>query len=166
MKRTALAISIGAICTGLAMGTWAQDPPDAETQENQMESQQPASEQDNEMEVTQSEPNEEIQKAEPEDTAEDSSETEVTIESSGESEVTVEEESKDEQEETQQESTSSQSSALMSLRVSDLEGMNITNQDDEKIGKVGQISQHNQSGDLYAIVGVGGFTAIPVEIGR
>jgi hypothetical protein len=152
MKRTVLAISIGAVCTGLSMGAWAQDSPDEETQENQTETQQSASEQDTEME------------AEPEVTVKDSGEPEVTIESSGDSEMTAEEESQeqplDEQEPTQQESASSQSSALMSLRVSDLEGMTITNQDGEKIGEVSQISQQNQTGGLYAIVGVGGFLGI------
>ncbi|HSP57838.1 MAG TPA: DUF6470 family protein [Halomonas sp.] len=206
MKRTALAIAIGAICAGLSMGTWAQDPPDAE---NETETQQPSSEQaspeqDNEMEVQveeqpadiqveqeapdvtveqeppevtieqpepevtieQPEPNVEIQQAEPEVTVEDSGEPEVTVESSGEPEVTVEDEeesqdqSTEEQEQTQQESAASSSSALMSMQVSDLEGMTVINQDGEEIGEVSQISQHNQSGDLYAIVGVGGFLGI------
>lgn len=218
MKRTALAIAIGAISAGLSMGTWAQDPADAEKQETQTETQQPSSEQasseqDNEMEVQveeqpadvqveqeapdvtveqeppevtieqpepevtieQPEPNVEIQEAEPEVTVEDTGEPEVTIESSGEPEVTVEdeEESQDqspeeqdqppepeEQEQAQQEPTSSADSALMSMQVSDLEGMTVTNQDGEEIGDISHISQHNQSGDLYAIVGVGGFLGI------
>ncbi len=216
MKRTALAIAIGAISAGLSMGTWAQDPADAEKQETQTETQQPSSEQasseqDNEMEVQveeqpadvqveqeapdvtveqeppevtieqpepevtieQPEPNVEIEEAEPEVTVEDTGEPEVTIESSGEPEVTVEEESQDqspeeqdqppepeEQEQAQQEPTSSADSALMSMQVSDLEGMTVTNQDGEEIGDISHISQHNQSGDLYAIVGVGGFLGI------
>ncbi|MBS9402195.1 PRC-barrel domain-containing protein [Halomonas sp. TRM85114] len=216
MKRTALAIAIGAISAGISMGTWAQDPPDAETQENQTETQpaseQASSEQDNEMDVqveeqpaevqveqeapditveqeppevtieqpepevtiTQPEPNVEIQEAEPEVTVEDTGEPEVTIESSGEPEVTVEDQEQqeeqdqqqeqeqppEEQEQAQQEESSGSSSALMSMQVSDLEGMTVNNQDGEEIGEVRQISQHNQSGDLYAIVGVGGFLGI------
>lgn len=211
MKRTALAIAIGAISAGLSMGTWAQEPTDAE---NQTETQQPSPEQaspeqDNEMEVqveeqpaevlveqeasdvtveqeppdvtieqpepevtiTQPEPNVEIKEAEPEVTVEDTGEPEVTIESSGEPEVTVEEESQDEppeeqeqppeeQEQMQQEAASSSSSALMSMQVSDLEGMTVTNQDGDDIGDISHISQHNQSGDLYAIMGVGGFLGL------
>ncbi|SFU94519.1 PRC-barrel domain-containing protein [Halomonas korlensis] len=215
MKRTALAIAIGAISAGLSMGTWAQDPPDAENQENQTQTQQPSSgqaspDQENDMEVQveeqpadvqvdqeapdvtveqeppevtieqpepevtidQPEPNVEIQEAEPEVTVEDTGEPEVTVESSGEPEVTVEEESQDQQQQDQQqqdqqdqaqqqqETTSSSDSALMSMQVSDLEGMTVNNQDGEEIGEVSQISQHNQSGDLYVIVGVGGFLGI------
>lgn len=157
MKRTALAIAIGAICTGLSMGAWAQDPPDAEGSDNtitqqedtqpqdQAEQPEPSSEQDNGMEAQE----EATTAPEGQDEEEDQPEEPVQ-----------EDQPQPQDEQQMQEASSSADSAIMAMQVSDLEGMTVVNQDGEEIGEVGQISQHNQSGDLYAIVGVGGFLGI------
>ncbi|MCB8888752.1 PRC-barrel domain-containing protein [Halomonas malpeensis] len=46
---------------------------------------------------------------------------------------------------------------LMSLTISDVEGMTVVNQEGEEIGDVDNVVEHNDSGDLYAVVSVGGF---------
>ncbi|WP_447529466.1 PRC-barrel domain-containing protein [Vreelandella sp. TE19] len=46
---------------------------------------------------------------------------------------------------------------LMSLTISEVEGMTVVNQEGEEIGSVDNVVEHNDSGDLYAIVSIGGF---------
>ncbi|MCP1312893.1 MULTISPECIES: PRC-barrel domain-containing protein [unclassified Halomonas] len=46
---------------------------------------------------------------------------------------------------------------LMSLTISDVEGMTVVNLEGEEIGDVDNVVEHNDSGDLYAVVSVGGF---------
>ncbi|WP_447553659.1 PRC-barrel domain-containing protein [Vreelandella sp. EE22] len=46
---------------------------------------------------------------------------------------------------------------LMSLQISEVEGMTVVNQSGDEIGNVDRIVEHSDSGDLYAVVSIGGF---------
>jgi len=161
------------------MDAWAQDPPDAEGSDNntitqqedtqaqdQTEPPEPSSEQDNGMEaqeeataVPEGQDEEEEQPEQPELEEQPQPQGEQPMQEEPE-QPAPEEQSQPQDEQQMQEEPSSADSAIMAMQVSDLEGMTVVNQDGEKIGEVGKISQHNQSGDLYAIVGVGGFLGI------
>ena len=200
MKRTALAIAIGAVCAGLSAGVLAQEENENDTDRSKQTIQQkdtnaqgqgsndetrdinveqkPAEvevEQEKpDITVEQSQPKVTIEQPEPNVTVEDA-EPNVTVEQTGEPEVTVEQAedaqvnvNEDEQERQQNDQQSDQtdqndqadqndqSNSLMSRQVSDLEGMTVMNQEDEEIGGVQHIAKHDESGDLFAIVSVGG----------
>lgn len=201
MKRTALAIAIGAVSIGLSSHVLAQevDQQDSErnaqvtTQQQDMESQEQQSSTDNtrditvqqepaEVEVQQDKPDITVEQSQPEVTIEqpepnvivEDAEPNVTVEQTGEPDVTVEQAedaevdvNQDEQEQqdrqqsdqTQQDNQTdqdNQENSLMSHQVSDLEGMTVMNQEDDEIGDVQHIAKHDQSGELFAIVSVGG----------
>ncbi|RUR33642.1 PRC-barrel domain-containing protein [Vreelandella nanhaiensis] len=52
---------------------------------------------------------------------------------------------------------------LMSRQIQDIEGMSVVNQQDEEIGNIDRIVEHKESGDLYAIVSIGGLWGIGDE---
>ena len=225
MKRTTLAIAIGAICTGLSGGVLAQDnnqnntdasermtqqqdataqtqqqstasdrntgaQPTDETMDVQVD-QEPAEvkvqQESPDIKVEQSQPEVTIEQPEPKVTIEqpepnvtvEEAEPNVTVEQSGEPEVTVEQAddaqvdvNNDDEQERQRagQDNQGQNDSLMTQQVSDLEGMTVVNQEDEEIGDVQHIAQHNDSGDLYAIISVGGIwgfgatdIALPVD---
>ena len=209
MKRTTLAIAIGAICTGLSGGVLAQDNNQNDTDASERMTQQqdatattqqsgaatsgqgqandetmdvqvdqePAEvkvEQESpDIKVEQSQPEVTIEQPEPKVTIEqpepnvtvEEAEPNVTVEQGGQPEVTVEQaddaqvdvNNDDEQERQRAEQNNQgQSGSLMTQQVSDLEGMTVVNQEGEEIGDIQHIAQHNDSGDLYAIISVGG----------
>ncbi|WP_447043624.1 PRC-barrel domain-containing protein [Vreelandella sp. H-I2] len=205
MKRTALAIAIGAICAGLSGGVLAQEENQSDTdRNNQMTQQQGAQSQEQqsgsdetrdinveqepaEVEVEQDKPDITVEQSQPEVTIEqpepnvtvEEAEPNVTVKQTGEPEVTVEqaedaqvEVNQDDQEQERQQrdqteqnnqanqnnqtDQNDQENSLMSRQVSDLEGMTVLNQEDEEIGDVQHIAKHDESGDLFAIVSVGG----------
>lgn len=201
MKRTALAIAIGAVCAGLSGGVLAQQDNQDETdnrnvttqQQEMSEQDQGSSGSDNTRDITvdqepaeveveqdkpditveQSQPEVTIDQPEPDVTVEDA-EPDVTVEQTGEPDVTVEQaedaevdvnqdeeqdrerQQRDQAEQNNQTDQNGQENALMSQQVSDLEGMTVMNQEDEEIGDVQHIAKHDDSGDLFAIVSVGG----------
>lgn len=211
MKRTTLAIAIGAICTGLSGGVLAQDnnqndtdasermtqqqdataqtqqqstasdrntdaQPTDETMDVQVD-QEPAEvkvqQESPDIKVEQSQPEVTIEQPEPKVTIEqpepnvtvEEAEPNVTVEQGGEPEVTVEQAddaqvdvNNDDEQERQRadQGNQGQNDSLMTQQVSDLEGMTVVNQEGEEIGDVQHIAQHNDSGDLYAIISVGG----------
>ena len=186
MKRTALAIAIGAISVGLSGGVLAQEANQNDMERNnQMPEQQgvqsqsdntrdinveqePAEvkvEQDKpDITVEQSQPEVTIEQPEPNVTVEDA-EPNVTVKQTGEPDVTVEQAedaqvdvNTDEQERQQREQTdqNNQENSLMTHQASDLEGMTVINQEDDEIGDVQHIAKHDSSGELFAIVSVGG----------
>lgn len=53
--------------------------------------------------------------------------------------------------------TSGDERDLMSRTISDVEGMSVVNLEEEEIGDVDRVVEHNDSGELYAIVTLGGF---------
>ncbi|MGQ7261612.1 PRC-barrel domain-containing protein [Vreelandella sp. V005] len=218
MKRTALAIAIGAVCTSLSTGVLAQEENrndtsnanqasqqqgsngqtqpsnnnqtrDSETRDINVE-QKPAEvkvEQDKpditveqsqpEVTIEQPEPNVTVEEAEPNVTVEQTGEPEVTVEQAEDAEVNVNQDEQERQQDNQQRDQASQnqtdqadqnnqtdrndqSNPLMSQRASDLEGRSIANREGEEIGEVQHIAKHNDSGELFAIVSVGGFWGI------
>ncbi|EWH03388.1 hypothetical protein Q427_03705 [Halomonas sp. BC04] len=47
--------------------------------------------------------------------------------------------------------------SLGALQVSELEGMTVINMQDEEIGDIQEVVKHNDTGDLHAVITVGGF---------
>ncbi len=197
MKRTALAIAIGAVCAGLSGGVLAQqdDSDDRnETAQEQRMSEQEQGRNDNtrdinveqepaEVEVEQDKPDITVEQAQPEVTIEqpepnvtvEEAEPNVTVKQTGEPDVTVEQaddaevdvnqdeqeqdkegQEREQAEQNNQNDQADQENSLMSRQVSDLEGMTVMNKEDEEIGDVQHVAKHDESGDLFAIVSVGG----------
>lgn len=193
MKRTALAIAIGAICAGLSGGVLAQEEHQSDTDHNNQMTQdqgnndetrditvdqEPAEidvEQESpditvdqaqpEVTITQPEPDVTVEEAEPDVTVEQTGEPDVTVEQAEDAEVDInqdedaqdqERQQRDQAEQDNQTDQNNQENSLMSHQVSDLEGMTVMNQEDEEIGDVQHIAKHDESGDLFAIVSVGG----------
>lgn len=197
MKRTTLAIAIGAICAGASTGLFAQDTNSQDeangneselTQQQDANNQQPNGNDDTmdveveqepaeigveqespEIRVEQSQPEVTIEQPEPEVTIEqpepnvtvEEAEPNVTVEQNGEPDVNVDQ-AEDAQVDVNNEDNQEQGNrndhgdSVMSHQVSDLEGMTVVNQEGEEIGDIQHIAQHNDSGDLYAIISVGG----------
>ena len=137
MKRTLLAVAIGAISAGLAGGALAQDAEDdtelngdaamSEEQPNQYsEDNQNAMDQDH-------------LDAEGDD-VEDYEEmgADDAFDEAGPAESTLDE-------------------SLGAMQVSELEGMTVINMQDEEIGDIQEVVKHNDTGDLHAVITVGGF---------
>lgn len=203
MKRTALAIAIGAVCAGFSAGVLAQEENENDTdRSNQTIQQQDTNVQGQgsndetrdinveqkpaEVEVEQEKPDITVEQSQPKVTIEqpepkvtvEEAEPNVTVEQTGEPEVTVEQAedaevnvNEDEQERQQNDQQSDQanqnqtdqadqSNQLMSQRASELEGRSIANREGEEIGEVQHVAKHNDSGELFAIVSVGGFWGI------
>lgn len=49
---------------------------------------------------------------------------------------------------------------LMSYQIRDIEGKSVVNQQDEEIGEILRIVEHKASGDLYAVISIGGVWGI------
>lgn len=49
---------------------------------------------------------------------------------------------------------------LMSHQIRDIEGKSVVNQQDEEIGEILRIVEHKASGDLYAVISIGGVWGI------
>lgn len=191
MKRTALAMAIGAISIGLSGAVLAQESSQNDTENaNQMTQEQnqrsgdetrdinvdqkPAQievEQESpditvdqaqpEVTITQPEPEVTVEKAEPNVTVEQTGETEVTVEQADDAQVSVNQDEKEqERQQADQADQNNQENSLTSHQVSDLEGMTVINQEDEEIGDIQHIAKHNDSGELFAIVSVGGLWGI------
>lgn len=205
MKRTILAIVIGAICAGTSVGVLANNADSNDSQAAQQEgttagqlrsiddtasqsqqsgnddSQQQSSEGGNSSSTeTQSPPQdsegndldrqdqEAIDSSDRQD--EQGGQPEVTVEQADETQVDVNNDDEQEHQRANQDNPNGQNNSLMTQRVSDLEGMTVVNQEDEEIGDIQHIAQHNDSGDLYAIISVGGIwgfgatdIALPVD---
>ncbi|MBZ5486240.1 PRC-barrel domain-containing protein [Halomonas aquamarina] len=216
MKRTTLAIAIGALFTGMSGGIMAQDNnrndtdnADQMTQQNapattqqadrsgnatanqtrandetmdvqvdqepaevQVEQESPdiTVEQDQpevtieqpepEVTIEQPEPNVTVERAEPNVTVEQSGEPDVNVEQADDAHVDVnqndDERERNDDAANARNDQNDRNNTLMTQQVSDLEGMTVVNQDDEEIGDIQRISKHNDSGELYAIISVGG----------
>ncbi|SJN10578.1 hypothetical protein CZ787_04020 [Halomonas citrativorans] len=52
---------------------------------------------------------------------------------------------------------------LMSRQISDIEGMTVVNMQDEEIGDIDRIVEHKESGDLYAVISIGGVWGIGAD---
>lgn len=52
---------------------------------------------------------------------------------------------------------------LMSQKIRDIEGKSVVNQEDEKIGEINRIVEHKESGELYAVISIGGVWGIGDE---
>lgn len=123
MKRTALAIAIGALSGSLSMGILAQESGQTEPDQGQM--------------------------------------------GQAEGQQTQQEPMTQQESMTQQDPSGSQQGGqqgdLMSMPVSEVEGMQVVNQDGQELGEVERVAISNQDDQVYAIVSVGGFLGIGDE---
>ena len=117
MKRTALAIAIGALSGSLSMGILAQESGQTEPDQGQMG--QAEGQQTQQESMTQQDPSGSQQ--------------------------------------------GGQQGDLMSMPVSEIEGMQVVNQDGQELGEVERVAISNQDNQVYAIVSVGGFLGIGDE---
>ncbi|SJN10576.1 hypothetical protein CZ787_04010 [Halomonas citrativorans] len=108
--------------------------------------------------IEQPEPNVTVEEAEPNVTVEQGGEPEVNVEQADDAQVDVNSDDDQERQQAAQDNRSDQDgdNSLMSHPVSELEGMVVINQDGEEVGDIHHIAQHNDSGDLFAIISVGG----------
>ena len=186
MKRTAIAIAVGALSAGLAHGTFAQDEdvqqqsdsaqeqPEVHIEEGAADvnvDQQPAEvqvdqqppdvtveQQPPEVTIEQQDPNVNVEQAEPNVTVESSGEPDVNVEHAEEAEAELR--NRDEQREQDQaaQEQAAHSGDLTSLQVSDIEGYSVYSQeDDEQIGSVDRVVRDTQSNDAYVVIEEGGF---------
>ncbi|MCE9663297.1 PRC-barrel domain-containing protein [Halomonas sp. M5N1S17] len=158
MKRTLLAIAIGAISAGLAGGALAQDAED----ENELNGDAPMTEEqpeqmmeepqdlDAEGEDVEDYDDMEADDLDVDETADDmdtegmeadeppATDADDAFDEAGPAEATLDE-------------------SLGSMQVSELEGMTVINMEDEEIGDIQDVVKHNDTGDLHAVITVGGF---------
>ncbi|MGP9665093.1 PRC-barrel domain-containing protein [Halomonas sp. AOP22-C1-8] len=108
--------------------------------------------------IEQPEPNVTVEDAEPNVTVEQGGEPDVNVEQADDAQVDVNSDDDQERQQAAQDNRNDQddNNSLMSHPVSELEGMAVINQDGEEIGDIQHIAQHNDSGDLFAIISVGG----------
>lgn len=135
-----------------------QESPDIQVEQSQPEVtvEQP----EPEVTIEQPEPNVTVEEAEPNVTVEQGGEPDVNVEQADNAQVDVNnnegEQEAQQGDQADRNNQNDQGNSLMSQQVSDLEGMRVINQQDEEVGDVQHIAQHNDSGDLYAIISVGG----------
>ncbi|PMR74452.1 PRC-barrel domain-containing protein [Billgrantia endophytica] len=168
MKRTLLAIAIGAISAGIAGGALAQETEDdierngdatmSEEQTNQDTDDTQAADDDGDQEDldiddddldAEGDDADDYEEMDPEDMDVEETDTEQT----GEAPQTDADDAFDEM--GAAEATLDES--LGAMQVSELEGMTVINMEDEEIGDIQSVVKHNDTGDLHAVVTVGGF---------
>ena len=132
--------------------------------------------------IEQPEPEVTVEEAEPNVTVEQRGEPEVTIEQADTAEVEVnrDNEGRDQEQPSAQQQNqqvvqedvqqSDQGNSLMAERARDLEGMTVANQQGDDVGEIQHIARHQESGELFAIVSIGGIwgfgasdVALPVK---
>ncbi|RCV86210.1 PRC-barrel domain-containing protein [Billgrantia montanilacus] len=161
MKRTLLAIAIGAISAGLAGGALAQDAeddtelngdatmseeqPDQMTEDQDLHAEGEDVEDYEDMDADDMDADDMADDMDADDTADDmdtegleAAEAGDTLDEGGMGEATLDE-------------------SLGSMQVSELEGMTVINMEDEEIGDIQDVVKHNDTGNLHAVVTVGGF---------
>ncbi|WP_447553658.1 PRC-barrel domain-containing protein [Vreelandella sp. EE22] len=119
-----------------------------------------------EVTIEQPEPDVTVERAEPNVTVEQNGQPDVQVEQADDAQVDVNQNDddreqsdnarNDQNDRNDQNGRNDANDTLMSQQVSDLEGTTVVNQDDEEIGDIQHIAKHNDSGELYAIISVGG----------
>lgn len=186
MKRTAIAIAVGALSAGLSHGLLAQDDETQPQNEQQQESsandiqvesepadvdvdQEPADieveqeppdvtvdQQPPEVTIEQEDPDVDVEQAEPDVTVEETGEADVEVEPADEADAELRD--PEEQEEEASQEQASQGDDLMSMEVSELKGHTVYSQeDDEEIGEVERVVRDTESNDTYVVISEGGF---------
>lgn len=170
MKRTLLAIAIGAISAGLAGGALAQETED----ENELNGDAPLGEEqpnqyseDNQDALEQDDLGEDDLDAEGDDVEdyEEMDTDDMDVDETDADGMDTEGMEADEAPPTDDGDAFDEAGpaeamldeTLGSMQVSELEGMTVINMQDEEIGDVQEVVKHNDTGDLYAVITVGGF---------
>ena len=183
MKRTSLAIAIGAISMGLAAGVLAQET-DAELNDDvtagEEQAAEPGAAQDTQEEggsVSEEELPDEGAEAEDYEALDNGDETSSEAEDATEAETEPAAEQAEQAPEGEHTPQAGQDAerdteagfeemeptgaaldpSIASLQVSDVEGMTVVNAEGETLGQVENVLRHNDAGDLHAVVPVGGF---------
>ncbi|QOR40032.1 PRC-barrel domain-containing protein [Billgrantia diversa] len=162
MKKTLLAIAIGALSVGLINGALAQDH-EADLSDDARGSQAEAGgEGDQSTGETQGANDDAEIKTDP---GEQATSTEPDAEQAAEDEQAAADQQAGRTagndtasgfEEMEPEAATLDSS-IASMQVSEVEGKTIVNAEDETLGKVEKVLRHKDAGDLHAVVSVGGF---------
>ena len=183
MKRTLLAIAIGAISTGFAAGVLAQEA-DAELNDDvtagEEQAAEPGAAQDTQEEggsVSEEELPDEGAEAEDYEALDNGDETSSEAEDATEAETEPAAEQAEQAPQGEHTPQAGQDAerdteagfeemeptgaaldpSIASLQVSDVEGMTVVNAEGETLGQVENVLRHNDAGDLHAVVPVGGF---------
>lgn len=183
MKRTSLAIAIGAISMGLAAGVLAQET-DAELNDDvtagEEQAAEPGAAQDTQEEggsVSEEELPDEGAEAEDYEALDNGDETSSEAEDATEAETEPAAEQAEQAPQGEHTPQAGQDAerdteagfeemeptgaaldpSIASLQVSDVEGMTVVNAEGETLGQVENVLRHNDAGDLHAVVPVGGF---------
>lgn len=183
MKRTSLAIAIGAISMGLAAGVLAQET-DAELNDDvtagEEQAAEPGAAQDTQEEggsVSEEELPDEGAEAEDYEALDNGDETSSEAEDATEAETEPAAEQAEQAPQGEHTPQAGQAAerdteagfeemeptgaaldpSIASLQVSDVEGMTVVNAEGETLGQVENVLRHNDAGDLHAVVPVGGF---------
>src|SRR5690554_219630 len=183
MKRTSLAIAIGAISMGLAAGVLAQET-DAELNDDvtagEEQAAEPGAAQDTQEEggsVSEEELPDEGAEAEDYEALDNGDETSSEAEDATEAQTEPAAEQAEQAPEGEHTPQAGQDAerdteagfeemeptgaaldpSIASLQVSDVEGMTVVNAEGETLGQVENVLRHNDAGDLHAVVPVGGF---------
>ncbi|MGR2739334.1 PRC-barrel domain-containing protein [Billgrantia sp. Q4P2] len=137
MKRTLLAIMIGAISTGLAGGALAQDNAD---EENVLDGDAAVGEEQSTMEPEGNQDDADLMEDAP-DMEADEAAPGAEVGTTGADDMATGNQLDD---------------SLRDKQVSEIEGMTVVNQEDEEIGDVQNVVRDNDTGDLHVVVTVGG----------
>lgn len=137
MKRTLLAIMIGAISTGLAGGALAQDNAD---EENGLDGDAAVGEEQSTMEPEGNQDDADLMEDAP-DMEADEAAPDAEAGAAGDDGMATGNQLDD---------------SLRDMQVSEIEGMTVVNQEDEEIGDVQNVVRDNDTGDLHVVVTVGG----------
>lgn len=183
MKRTAIAIAVGALSAGLSHGLIAQETQDEESQaevrveeeaadvdveqqpaEVQVEQEPPdvtVEQQPPEVTIEQQDPNVDVEQAEPNVTVEQQGEADVEVERAEEAEAELrdsDEEQKQEERDQESDEQATQGDDLMSMEVSELQGQTVfSRDDDEEIGEIERVVRDTESNETFVVISEGGF---------
>ncbi|GHE20813.1 PRC-barrel domain-containing protein [Halomonas urumqiensis] len=163
MKRTAIAIAVGALSIGLTQALFAQD--DETQMDEQQQTTQQGAQESNPDQDTQGQGAEVVIDGEPDEaTVEEAGEASVDVERAEEVEAEMhdpDEQDRDGAQQDQDEASQDQaaeSDNLVSREVGEIEGYTVYSQeDDEEVGEVERVVRDTQNGDIYVVITKGGF---------
>lgn len=163
MKRTAIAIAVGALSIGLTQALLAQDD-ETRMDEQQQTTQQDAQESETDQDAQGQGPEVDIDGEPDEATVEETGEANVDVERAEEDEAEMHDPDERDQDAAQPDrDEASQDQAaegdnLTSREVGEIEGYTVYSQeDDEEVGEVERVVRDTQNGDIYVVITKGGF---------
>lgn len=138
-----------------------QEAPDIEVEQAppEVEIDQP----EPEVQIEQPEPTIEVDQAEPEVDIQQEGEPEVDIQRTEEPQVDIQDQEQEMDQEMDQDQPGEpgeEANGIMAMQAGDLEGETVYNQDGQDIGEIQHIAREEATGELHAIINVGGFWGV------